>query len=307
MEFDENAQLDTSQVEDRRGRGGLTGGLAMGGGGLGIIGLLLAILFGGGVIGGGDGVNTSAGPFGPLNGQTTSIEGGAPSTVEANCRTGADANAREDCRIVAVVNSVQKYWTDEFARRGERYQPARTRFFTGGINTGCGAASSASGPFYCPLDQYIYIDLGFFDDLRTRFGASGGPFAQAYVIAHEYGHHVENLIGVLERSRRGDQTGPQGASTRVELMADCFAGVWAANAVQTGFIKSLSDRDIQDGLNAAAAVGDDRIQKATQGRVDPESWTHGSAEQRQRWFLAGYQSGNMDSCDTFRGNVRLLR
>lgn len=304
MEFDENAQLDTSQVDDRRGRGGFGGPIAMGGGGLGIIGLLLAILFGGGVIGGGDGVNTSAGPFGSLDGQTTSVETGAPATIEQNCRTGADANAREDCRIVAVVNSVQQYWTEEFARRGSRYRPAQTTFFTGGVNTACGSASSASGPFYCPLDQKVYIDLGFFDDLRKRFGAGGGPFAQAYVIAHEYGHHVENLTGVLERSRRGDQTGPQGASTRVELMADCLAGVWAANAVQTGLIKSLSDQDIQDGLNAAAAVGDDRIQKTMQGRVDPESWTHGSSAQRQRWFLNGYQSGTMDSCDTFQGNVR---
>ncbi len=212
-----------------------------------------------------------------------------------SCTTGEDANQRDDCRIVGVINSVQEFWQSEL----DGYRAAKTVFFTNGVNTGCGNASSAVGPFYCPLDQQIYIDLGFYDELRSRFGASGGPFAEAYVIAHEYGHHVENLIGVLERGRSGD-TGPQSSAVRVELMADCLAGLWAQGAVETGYIEELTDADIRDGLDAASAIGDDRIQEQMQGQVNPESWTHGSSEQRQTWFLKGYrQASSVRGCDTF--------
>jgi predicted metalloprotease len=275
LRFRSGARLDPSQVSDRRG--GL-GGLAVGGGGLvGLIFLLVNLL------GGGGGGTTDPGPG-----------AGPESNLAAECQTGADANEQEDCRIVGVVNSVQAYWSSTLPG----YRETNTVFFTGATNTGCGNATSSVGPFYCPADQRIYIDLGFFDDLQSRFGAKGGPMAEAYVIAHEYGHHVENLRGVLDRARDGS-TGPRSSGVRVELMADCFAGLWARGAVDTGFIEELTEDDIRDGLDAAAAVGDDRIQEQAQGRVDPESWTHGSAEQRQRWFTTGYRSGQVTACDTF--------
>jgi uncharacterized protein len=294
-DFRDEAKLDTSQVEDLRGRRVGKGGLAVGGGGIGIIVTLLIIFLGGNVTGGDGGL----GELGNLAGQSAGTPS-ASSDLAQECRTGADADEREDCRIVGYVNSIQSYWTDAFSAGGREYSPARTRFFTDAVQSGCGAASSAMGPFYCPADQYVYIDLGFFDELRSRFGAQGGPFAQAYVIAHEYGHHVQNLLGVLDGPQ--DQ-GAESRAVRVELQADCFAGVWASNAVETGFITQLSRADIADALDAAAAVGDDRIQAAIQGRVTPESWTHGSSEQRQQWFTTGYESGNPGACDTFSGDV----
>lgn len=257
--------------------------MALGGGGLiGAI-VLLVNLFAGGGGGGAGGLL--------IGGESTEDN----TALSANCTTGEDANQREDCRIVAVINSVQDYWGETMPG----YQGAKTVFFTGSTNTACGAASAASGPFYCPADKLVYIDLSFYEELRTRFGANGGVFAEAYVIAHEYGHHMQDLTGVLAEANRDRSTGPQSASVRTELMADCLAGRWAAGAVRTGFIEDLTTSDINDGLSAAAAVGDDRIQKATQGRTSPESWTHGSAEQRQRWFLTGYNAESTDRCDTF--------
>jgi predicted metalloprotease len=253
------------------------GPVAVGGGGvIGLIVLVLSLLNGGG--GGGGGLSL-----------------GEPNTdLSAECQTGEDANQRSDCRIVGVINSVQSFWQENLPG----YRPAKTVFFSGSVSTACGNASSAVGPFYCPADEQVYIDLGFYEDLRNRFGANGGPFAEAYVIAHEYGHHVENLTGVLGRAR-SRSTGPESEGVRVELQADCLAGMWANGAVNTGFIEELNDQDIRDGLSAAAAVGDDRIQETSGGRVDPESWTHGSAEQRQRWFLTGYRASSISSCDTF--------
>jgi predicted metalloprotease len=303
MRFREKVRLDTSQVEDRRGRGRAPAGPVMvGGGGLALLILLIGLFFGvdpGVLTNVVQETQRSAPAQRPAQ---LPAEAGSGSTLAQECQVGADANERQDCRIVGIVNSIQQYWGDEASRQGGQYQPARTRLFTGVTSTGCGNASAAVGPFYCPNDQSVYVDLEFFDELRTRFGARGGPFAEAYVLAHEYGHHIQNLSGILDRLDRSD-SGPDSDAVRSELMADCLAGVWAANAVQTGFIERLTEQDISDGLSAAAAVGDDRIQAKAQGRVTPESWTHGSAEQRQRWFLTGYQQGQLGVCNTFRAAI----
>ena len=294
MRFRRGARLDTGQVQDVRGRGLSGGGLAMGGGGLGIVVLVVYLLFA--VLGSEGGL----GQLAPLDDQRVG-QGDTPGEVSTECQTGEDANTREDCRIVAVVNSVQKFWDGVFARSGKQYPYADTVFFTDQINTGCGLASSEFGPFYCPPDQLVYIDLGFLDELQSRFGA-GGDFAQAYVLAHEYGHHVQNQLGVLD-GIRGDRQGPESKAVRSELQADCYAGVWAANAVSTGLIEQLTQDDVNEGLNAASAVGDDRIQEQTQGQVTPETWTHGSSEQRRRWFSRGYENGKPAACDTFSGSI----
>ena len=328
MRFDDDAKLDTTQVDDERGRarggrgGGGLGGLGRGmgsgsggggfpmgkagGGGLGLIAIIVVValqMCSGGGNGGIDGAFPS---------QTQSgIDAGSPSpagssggntNLATECKTGADANRRQDCRNVGVVNSVQAYWADEFTRSSLEYKKATTNFFTGQTQTGCGNASSDVGPFYCPADSQIYVDLSFFEELQTRFGAEGGPFAEAYVIAHEYGHHVQNLLGTSEQVQKsGDREGPKSSSVRLELQADCYAGAWAYNATRgpNPLIVELTDDDIRLGLDAAAAVGDDRIQRKMQGRVTPESWTHGSSEQRQRWFLKGFQSGEPTQCDTY--------
>ncbi|MBP2704611.1 neutral zinc metallopeptidase [Microbispora sp. RL4-1S] len=288
MDFDDRADLDASQVEDVGGGGGgfRGGGLAIGGGAVGIIALVLALIFGvnpGDILGsGGD--------------QPTSVQPG--SNLSKECRTGADADKSEKCRVVGIVNSVQKFWDGQI----QGYTPAKTTLFSGAVQTGCGAADTSVGPFYCPADKHVYLDLTFFDELRSRFGAEGGPFAEAYVIAHEYGHHAQDLLGTMDRV--GQQQGAQSGSVRLELQADCYAGLWARHGLETGyFTKPFSEADIRQALDAAAAVGDDHIQEQAQGRANPDTYTHGTSAQRVKWFGAGYKSGDISSCDTFSGRV----
>ena len=206
--------------------------------------------------------------------------------------------------MAATTNSVDGVWQQQL--RG--YKPPHTMLFHGQVQTGCGPATSEVGPFYCPVDQTAYFDIDFFQVLVDQFGSSGGPLAQEYVVAHEYGHHVQDLQGSLVNAQR-DPQGATGGGVRTELQADCYAGIWAHYAAittqeSTGvpYLEPLSDNDIRDALSAASSVGDDRIQKQATGRVNPEAWTHGSSEQRQKWFTQGYRTGDINSCDTFSTN-----
>ena len=284
MTFNDNANIGGGRASKR----GRNTGIAVGGGGLGVVALIILSQILGvdltGLVGG-------AGP------QPTG------SSLE-NCQTGADANADIDCRMKGAAASLESYWADELPALGVDYQPPQDlSLFTDSVSTGCGAASSATGPFYCPPDATIYIDTAFYDELRTRFGSSGGPLAEMYVVSHEWGHHIQNVTGVLEKSRDG-RTGAGSNAVRVELQADCYAGAWAGSASTTKdpsgvpFLEPITPAQIRDALSAASAVGDDRIQQATQGQINPEGWTHGSSEQRQRWFMTGFEQG-ADGCDTF--------
>ncbi|HMC54791.1 MAG TPA: neutral zinc metallopeptidase [Gemmatimonadaceae bacterium] len=265
-------------LEDRRGSGGGFG-MPMGIGG-GIITLILALIFGPGILSNGN-ESTSGGEVG---------------------LTPADS-AREEPMVQFVsfvLDDAQSTWQGAFQRAGGNFRPAKMVLFRDGTMSGCGGAQSAMGPFYCPLDEKLYLDLGFFEELDKRFGAPG-DFAQAYVIAHELGHHVQHLLGIDQRVRDAQQRNPDAAnqlSVRLELQADCYAGVWAHSAAERG---KLEAGDIQEGLGAASAVGDDRIQRQTTGSVNVDSFTHGSAQQRSQWFARGYESGNSSNCDTFGG------
>jgi predicted metalloprotease len=289
MTFDPNAQLDPSQVTDARGGGGGRlggrGGMVVGGGGIGSVVLIVLYLLLGGNVGdllnGGSGTGTGPDTNGPN------------SSALAGCKTGTDANNREDCQIVGYVNSIQAFWATQI----QNYEKAETVLFTDATDTGCGTASSSTGPFYCPVDKNVYLDLGFFQELQDRFGAKDAPFARAYVLAHEYGHHVQDLLGDLKPG--GNDTGATGRSVRTELQADCYAGIWAHNAASTGFLQPLTADQIAAADAAAKAVGDDHIQQQSGGGVDPDSFTHGTSEQRVRWFTTGYDSGNPRDCDTF--------
>ncbi len=291
IKFD-NQSVNTSGVSDRRGRGGP---VAIGGG-AGIVGLIIYVLIS--VVGGGN-VDPSQliPPGGPVQG-----EGAGTGDLETRCNTDGAIQKYDDCFLVKVYNEINEVWTDEFSRSGSTYEPPGLTFFTQGVQTGCGTASSQVGPFYCPPDQSIFIDIGFLDQLQQQFGAEG-RYAQAYILAHEAGHHLQTLFGTERKVRSAQQADPSkqnALSIALELQADCYAGVWSKLADDAGNV-SVGDAEVQQAQDAAAAVGDDRIQKQTQGRVDKESWTHGSAAQRKQWFTTGRTSGDVNSCTTFKG------
>ena len=305
MRYDEGADLDTSSVEDMRGGGGGLGGrgVAFGGGGLGLVGVVIYVLVQ--VLGGGSGGGTGSGSG--VAGFPAIDQGQSADNTELsqNCRTGADANSSVECAVVADINSIQDYWNQQL---GGRYQPADTVFFSGSTQTRCGAASSGTGPFYCPADKLVYIDLSFFDQLRTQFGAQGGLFVDAYVLAHEYGHHVQDLLGTEQQVTPGE-TGPASGSVRLELQADCYAGTWANHAESVPdenghtLISDITQDDVNRALDAASRIGDDYIERNLgSGQVDPSSFTHGTSAQRQKWFSTGYRSGDPAQCDTFGTN-----
>jgi predicted metalloprotease len=300
MELNENAQIDTGQVRDVGSSGGGGGGLRglpiPGGTGGGVVGLIvLALVVVGGLIGGNS----------LLGGDPDGTDGGGP----VDCATGnADRFSDVRCRNALYVNSIQNYWQSALPQsKSVAYEKADTIFFDQAVNTGCGQADSGVGPFYCPEDNNVYIDVTFWDELSSRFGAKG-EFAQPYVLAHEYGHHIQDLDGTEATVRRAMQRDPgnQNAySVKLELQADCYAGVWTKHATQTTdasgqpLFTSITPQDITDALEAAAAVGDDAIQKKMGGRVDESKFTHGSSADRQKWFSAGYSSGNPQACNTF--------
>jgi predicted metalloprotease len=291
IKFDDQS-VDVSGVSDRRGMGGP---IAIGGGGLGIVGLLVYLLVS--VLGGGT-VDTTQ--LVPQDGQVQG-EGAGTGDLETRCNTSGAIEQYDDCFLVKVYNEINEVWTDEFARAGETYEQPGLTFFTQAVQTGCGTASSQVGPFYCPPDQSIFIDIGFLEQLQQQFGADG-RYAQAYIMAHEAGHHLQTLFGTERQVRAAQQSNPGQAnalSVAMELQADCYAGVWSRLADDRGNV-SVGEAELDQAIGAAEAVGDDRIQQKTQGRVDPESWTHGSAQQRREWFLAGRQSGDVNRCDTFR-------
>jgi len=291
IDFDDQS-VDTSGVSDRRGVGGP---IAIGGGGVGIVGLIVYLLVS--VLGGGSGVDP-----GQLVPQDGSVQGEDAGTddLEQRCNTDGAVQKYDDCFLVKVYNEINEVWTDEFARSGEQYEQPGLVFFTQSVQTGCGTASSQVGPFYCPPDQSIFIDIGFLEQLQQQFGAPG-RYAQAYILAHEAGHHLQTLFGTERKVRASQQARPNAAnelSVAMELQADCYAGVWSKLADDAGNV-SVGDAEVDQAQEAAAAVGDDRIQQQTQGRVDPESWTHGSAAQRKQWFTTGRRTGDVNACNTF--------
>lgn len=290
MTFNEGMQIDTSTTSSSGGGRGPGRGIAVGGGLGGLLIVVVALFLG---------VDPST--VIPQQPQMNTQDVDAPGFDLSRCQTGKDANTIVQCRVVATGNSVDGVWEQLLPG----YTRPRIELFTGGVDTACGPATSDVGPFYCPVDRTAYFDTDFFDVLVRQFGSSGGPLAQEYVVAHEFGHHVQNLQGVLGRAQQ-DPQGATGGGVRTELQADCYAGIWAHYAAitkqeSTGvpFLEPLSDKDIADALSAASSVGDDRIQEAATGRVNPESWTHGSSAQRQKWFTVGYQTGDPAKCDTF--------
>ena len=301
--MDLNNLRETSNFDDRRGESGGAGwsggfggfpgsGIGVRGGGMGLIGFfILWLLFGSG---GAGGLLSSLG--GDDTGSSTSTSAPAAESQGADVH---DNDSQLDFSR-KIVGSAEDVWKPILAARGVAFSPAVITFYTSETPTACGDGQSSAGPFYCPADSRIYLDLSFFDQLSSQFGAPG-DFARAYVIAHEYGHHIQNLVGTMDKEQSAlqgdDAKGPTGASVRLELQADCYAGVWTYHANQQFHI--LQAGDVEGGLKAASAVGDDTLEKESQGYVVPDSFTHGTSAQRMRWFSRGLANGNMDDCDTF--------
>lgn len=293
MRWDEFRTSDN--VEDRRGSGpgfGLPGGL----GGRGNLGIGTIVVLG--VLGYALGID----PRILIGGAEMLSGGGSSITQSAPQGQRGTPNDQAGRFVAAVLGNTEDVWKEILPTQVERdYKPPGLVMFSGATRSGCGAAQAAMGPFYCPLDQKVYIDLAFFDEMKRRFGG-GGDFAYAYVIAHEVGHHVENQLGILakvqQRQRSVSPAEANALSVRVELMADCLAGIWAFHSDQKW--KSLEEGDIDEALKTASAIGDDRLQQASQGRIVPDSFTHGSAEQRTRWFMTGFKSGQIKQCNTFQ-------
>ncbi|HNN47491.1 MAG TPA: neutral zinc metallopeptidase [Marmoricola sp.] len=313
MRFNPRARADQSQIDNREGLGGMSGGgsrlpipLPGGTGGRitgGTVVVLVLYLILSTCMGGG--------PLDPTGTTGTNQTQQPTQHAQGQACTGKQAEQDQGCQIDLFTTSIQDYWKKEFpAQTGSSYETIQTVRFSGVTNSACGTAQSEMGPFYCPNDMRVYLDTTFFDQMLTgQLGAEGGPFSIGYVVAHEYGHHIENLLGVLGQIRT--QQGPNSDGVRVELMADCLAGAWAANATDTldaqgqPIITEITQDDVRRAIDAAQAVGDDRIQKRSSGRVNPEAWTHGSAEQRMRWFTKGMQKGSIKACNTFARGVDL--
>ncbi len=319
MRFNPKARLDTSRVRDSGRSSGRGGGFGGGSSGMRIpvptgakggsaLGMVLAVVVflvltqctGSGGLGG---LGGSQVPGSPVD--LSRVQGDDSGRYD-DCRTGEDANTSSDCARVAVENSLTDYWSEALpAQSGTDFRPeAVMQTFTGAVETGCGRATSDVGPFYCPVDEGIYLDTTFFREvLEQQLGGPAGDFVEPYVLAHEYGHHLQNVLGTMGRVRT--QQGPESDAVRLELQADCYAGMWAANATGTDdsggepLIAELSRQDVDQAIAAAKSVGDDRIQDRTTGRVNQREWTHGSAEQRQRWFMVGYTEHSLEACDTF--------
>jgi predicted metalloprotease len=304
MELNENADIDTSQVDDQRGSGGGGGGfgglpIPIGGGGL--VGIIITVVLA--LAGGYFGLNQ-------LGGDSGSSGTGDNTNIQQECADKSSARTKLDCRNVLFVNSIQAFWTEAEPKYfGKQYQPAKTVLFSNRVSTGCGAADSGVGPFYCPADDRVYIDLTFYQLLAKQLGAPG-EFAQPYVLAHEYGHHIQDLVGTEAKMRKAQQGASDAEqnllSVKLELQADCYAGVWANHATETKsksgqpIFKSITDQDIQEGLDTAKQIGDDTLQKQSGGSVNPAEFTHGTSADRQKWFKAGFDSGDpVKACDTF--------
>ncbi len=294
MTFNRNANISGNRVS----RGGGRAGMAVGGvSGVGLLVYLALALFTGDPTPLIDAGLTSVqqGQHAPA-GETTSLE---------HCLTGADANEYVDCRMQATAYSLDAYWSQTLpAQAAVEYTEPGMVLYTGSVNTACGPATSAVGPFYCPADQSVYIDTSFFKELTSQYGADGGPLAELYVVAHEFGHHIQNELGTMKKQDTSDK-GTASGSVRLELQADCYAGMWVHGASKAydqngvAYLKEPTQAEISSALSAAAAVGDDHIQETFQGQVTPHTWTHGSSEQRQRWFTIGMMQGSLSACDTF--------